>query len=124
MRTILVIDDEVAVRSVLQDILHDEGYRVLLADHAEEGLAYLRTVLVELVVSDVMLPGMTGVELCAVLAANRRFAGIPLMLMSAAQMPGDLPTPPYAGFLRKPFHLDELLQRIDDAVAAPQARRG
>lgn len=61
-KTILVVDDEEAVRESLSAVLEREGYRVLLAGSGEEGLQILKDQALQLVISDHNMPGMNGVE--------------------------------------------------------------
>ena len=101
-RSILVVDDHQAIRTVLVELLHEEGYRVRAA---VDGLAGLRAIAREppdLVVSDVMMPKIDGVSL----ATRLQGLGIPVVLLSAVYDDVDLPG---VRFLPKPFAVDDLL---------------
>ncbi|MGE5247590.1 MAG: response regulator, partial [Verrucomicrobiota bacterium] len=79
--TILIVDDERNQREILGAILKSEGYHPLLAGGGEEALRLLEREPVDLVLTDLIMPGMTGEELIdAVLARN---AGMPILLTSA-----------------------------------------
>ncbi len=82
--TILVVDDEPAIAEMLQDILEYEGYQVVTAGNGHEGLACVAAVRPQLVLSDVMMPGLDGRAFCRALQADPRYRGIPVVLMSAA----------------------------------------
>ncbi len=60
---ILVVDDELSMREFLSILLEREGYEVTVADSAEEALRLMDTALFDLVLSDVNMPGLSGIEL-------------------------------------------------------------
>ncbi len=110
----LVVDDEVGIRSLVQDLLEDEGYHVLLATDGVNALAVAQHDLPDLIVSDLMMPGMDGRILAARLHATPATAHIPVVLISAAYhpQPGDA----FAAVIHKPFDLDVLLHAIQTHV--------
>jgi putative two-component system response regulator len=81
--TILVVEDEPAVREMLQDALIELGYQVAPAESARAALAVLDQSAPDLVLTDVHLGGMTGVELCAQLKSDPRFQLIPVVILTA-----------------------------------------
>jgi CheY-like chemotaxis protein len=81
---VLVVDDDRDVRELLAELLTQEGYHVIMAASAEEALARTETVIPDLIVSDLMMPGMDGAELLARLASDARYAAIPTILLTAA----------------------------------------
>jgi len=62
MKTILVVDDDEAIRTLLQEELEDEGYKVLIATNARDALKMVAAEPMDLVVLDVRMPGMDGLE--------------------------------------------------------------
>ena len=62
MKTILVVDDDEAIRTLLQEELSDEGYRVLIAGNAREALKKVQEKALDLVILDIRMPGMDGLE--------------------------------------------------------------
>ncbi len=62
MKTILVVDDDEAIRTLLQEELEDEGYKVLIATNAREALKMVETDPLDLVILDIRMPGMDGLE--------------------------------------------------------------
>jgi CheY-like chemotaxis protein len=62
MKTILVVDDEEQIRLLLQEELVEEGYQVITADNAKDALKIVEQEALDLVVLDIRMPGMTGVE--------------------------------------------------------------
>jgi len=123
MATILVIDDEPTVRNLLYDILTDEGYHVVRTSDGAEGLVCLRTIIVDLILCDIMMPHMDGNAFATRLRADSRYDRLPLVMMSAASCQNTLPPSMYAAFLEKPFTIPALLSVLD-SVAAEQAVGG
>jgi two-component system response regulator MprA len=112
MMTILVVDDDPKILSVLGRGLRFEGYNVQLAADGPEALRSARIEPPDLVVLDIMLPGMDGLEVCRRL---RRGIDVPILMLTAR----DAVTDRIAGldsgaddYLIKPFDFDELLARI------------
>ena len=112
MPTILVVDDEPAIAGMLQDLLEDEGYHVVTAGNGQEGLACLPEARPQLVLSDVMMPGLDGRAFCRALQADPTYRSIPVVLMSAAAAPDARDGCTYAAFVHKPFDLDTLVGTI------------
>ncbi|HEX8346791.1 MAG TPA: response regulator transcription factor [Actinoplanes sp.] len=80
MHRVLVIEDDRAVRDGLQLSLRRQGHDVLVADSGEEGLVQLRTARPDIVVLDVMLPGIDGFEVCRRIRAN---GSVPIIMFTA-----------------------------------------
>lgn len=85
MRTLLIIDDDVRIRRRLQTLLAGAGYRVLLAANGVEGLSMLRTVVVDAILCDLMLPGMPGVQFVHRVRQMPEWQALPLILMHTPQ---------------------------------------
>lgn len=112
MTTILVVDDDSKIRSVLGRGLRFEGYDVHLAANGHEALRIARTTPLDLVVLDVMLPGMDGLEICRRL---RRGMNVPILMLTARDAVPDRIAGLDSGaddYLVKPFDFDELLARV------------
>ena len=78
-RTILVVDDEPTLRETLAEALDADGYRTITAADGPEALKRFRESRPELVVLDLMLPGMSGIEVCRVL---RRESDVPILMLT------------------------------------------
>ena len=112
MTTILVVDDDPKMRSVLSRGLRFEGYRVTLAPDGPEALRSAREELPDLVVLDVMLDEMDGLEVCRRL---RQGSNLPILMLTALDAVPDRIAGLDSGaddYLVKPFDFDELLARI------------
>lgn len=113
MPRILVVEDELPMRTALHDVLVDEGYRVLTAANGEEGLDRALKEKPDLLLLDVMMPGLDGFALCAEL--RRLACQTPVLMLTAKAQVEDRVTGLDAGaddYLVKPFSTDELLARV------------
>lgn len=109
---ILVVEDEVKITRFLRQGLTYEGYEVTVAYDGEEALAELRGETPDLVILDVMLPTIDGLEVCRRL---RAFSSVPVLMLTARDAVQDRVIGLDSGaddYLVKPFALDELLARI------------
>jgi PAS domain S-box-containing protein len=117
---ILVVEDEEGVRRVTERILCAHGYEVTAASGPEAALSLVETADVDLVLTDVVMPGMSGAMLVERLREEE--PRLPAIFMSGyTDRPGALP--PDAAFLSKPFSRQELLDRVADALEAPTPGR-
>jgi CheY-like chemotaxis protein len=114
---ILIAEDEEPIRALLAAVLADEGYRVTTVPDGQAALATLAAESHDLVVSNVMMPRLTGHELARALRADPALRGIPLILMSAAGA-HLVPTAPHAAYIPKPFDLDDLLATVERVLAS------
>jgi two-component system, NtrC family, response regulator AtoC len=122
--SLLVVDDDEAVGRVLTAILAQAGYRATLAPSAEAALATLEKLAVDLVISDVQMPGMDGLQLLRVLRA--RLPELPVVLLTAhgtVPMAVEAMREGAADFLLKPFDREEVLFVVRKALAATQRVR-
>jgi len=111
--TVLVVDDEPAIREVNATLLEDEGY---LVRHAKDGLEALDTIdddETDLIVSDVVMPRLDGASLVRKL--RRCGYVMPVVLMSAVYADVDLPG---VRFVPKPFEIDRLLGTVASALGS------
>jgi putative two-component system response regulator len=114
---ILVIDDETVIRMLVMEILESAGYEVVGADCAEEALSLLEDDDFDLVVSDVIMPGLSGLELLQAVQARR--ASLPVVLVTGAGTYETLSqalTRGAAGLVTKPFAHADLQSAVADAL--------
>jgi two-component system, response regulator, stage 0 sporulation protein F len=81
MKTILVVDDDEAIRTLLQEELEDEGYKVLIATNARDALKMVASEALDLVVLDIRMPGMDGLEALPRILGIKE--GLPVILNTA-----------------------------------------
>jgi len=109
---ILVVDDDRKIGSLLRRALAAEGYTVEVAANGVEGLQAAQDRPPELVILDVMMPGLDGIEVCRRLRAN---SSLPILMLTAKDEVRDRVIGLDAGaddYLVKPFDLEELLARV------------
>jgi putative two-component system response regulator len=114
-QTILVVDDDPGVRELLDEHLARLGHRVLGAASAEEALALLERWAPDLVLTDVMMNGMSGVELCRRIKSDARWHLVPVVILAALADPDARVAGLAAGaddFFAKPVDLTELETRV------------
>ncbi|MCE9644924.1 MAG: response regulator [Chloroflexi bacterium] len=114
--TILVIDDEPAIRFGLAVAIKRHGYRVIEAEDGRDGLQKARENLPDLIISDVMMPPPDGFELKKLLDADPRSASIPFIFLTARSGTRDRISGIRDGaddYIAKPFVMEELLARTD-----------
>jgi DNA-binding response OmpR family regulator len=111
-RTILVVDDEPTLREVLAENLEQEGYAVSLAADGREALTRFRADRPDLVILDLMLPELSGVEVCRIIRAE---SATPILMLTAKQGEIDKVVGLEVGaddYVTKPFSLRELVARV------------
>ena len=116
--TVLVIEDDPANRALLTALLERAGYRAVTAADGPSGLAAALETAPDIVLLDVGLPGMDGLEICRRLRADPRTVTMPVVLLTGRTSVDDVVAGLDAGaddFLAKPFHEAELLARLRSA---------
>jgi CheY-like chemotaxis protein len=117
MATILIVDDERPLRDLLVAVFAGSGYRVIEASDGRRALELAAAEHPDAVISDVMMPLMSGLELCRRLKADEGTRGVRVVLMSAV----DQQRAEGAGadaFVAKPFDIDELERLVDGLLRA------
>lgn len=113
MAHILVIDDSLVVRELLGELLLAHGYEVSLAETADKGYELLRQKIPDLIFSDIDLPDVNGIELCAMLRRLPETRHVPIIMITGRVQ--DQAKAFQAGaddFVMKPFNVDELIERV------------
>lgn len=119
---ILVVDDDAGLRRLLAKYLHENGYRVTTAEHAEDARHKLSLFLYDLIVLDVMMPHETGIELLTRLPAPHA----PVLMLTAMGEGDDRIRGLESGaddYLTKPFEPRELVLRIENILRRVMARK-
>ena len=120
-KKILVIEDDPAQVLMLQLRLKEEGFEVLSATDGKEGLRQAAEQTPDLVLLDVVLPGMSGIDVCIALKDDPRTKEIPVLLLTASAMRGledRVKTFGVAGCLVKPYEMSQLLEMIGGILHA------
>ena len=119
MKRILVIDDLPDNVFLLQDRLEREGYEVLKAYNGTMGIQKAEEEFPDLILLDVMLPDLSGFEVCKILTGSQKTRLIPIILLTALTDVENMKAGLQAGafdYIKKPFNRIELLARINSAL--------
>ena len=110
---VMVVEDDFAIRETLRELLEDQGFRVTGAANGREALAHLAEHEPRLILLDLMMPVMDGMEFRSAQQRDARWAHIPVVVISADQgLAQKASNMAVEGFLAKPFELEELIQTV------------
>ena len=122
-KTVLLVEDDLEIRDILQDLLEAEGYDVIPASHGRQALEFLAGVpaqdLPSLVVLDMMMPLVEGSQVLASMKSDPKLSPIPVVVLSAVarERPAGA-----AAFLRKPIPLQKFFDTVRGFVEAGMPR--
>jgi len=119
--TILVVDDDPVILQLLQVNFEMEGFTVITAADGQQGVDRTRADRPDVVVSDVMMPRMSGIELVAELKGDPSTSGIPILLLTAKAQQTDIGAGMDAGaddYVTKPFEPLDLVDRVNRLLNA------
>ena len=122
-RTVLIIEDEKLIIVSTQMVLEAAGFRVESATNGEEGIAKARSRAPDLILLDIMMPGIDGWETLTRLKRDQATAGIPVVIFTAReharghQKSSEMGA---ADYFRKPFEPDELIELVEKHVGQGQ----
>ncbi len=114
MSNILVVEDEVGIALLLADVLEDEGYTVILAENGRIALGVLDKHTITLIITDLMMPVMNGMELCQQLIQRGQHP--PIIILSAVAHSIAAHEVGAAAVLGKPFHITHLLATVHHMI--------
>jgi DNA-binding response OmpR family regulator len=117
---ILVADDDRDIRDLVSFRLQREGYRTVTAEDGVQALDGVRAETPDLVVLDVMMPGLSGLDVTAALRADARYASLPIILLTARVQESDVALGFDSGaddYMIKPFSPRELVSRVQAVLA-------
>jgi two-component system cell cycle response regulator len=126
MKKVLVIDDLPENVFMLQDRLEHEGYEVITAYDGKTGIEKALNELPDLILLDIMMPDVTGIEVCKTLTRNPETSGIPIILVTAKSGAEDTKEGLESGafdYIKKPFNKIELLARVKSALKLSEAQK-
>ncbi|HBA89088.1 MAG TPA: hybrid sensor histidine kinase/response regulator [Geobacter sp.] len=124
---LLIVEDSATQAELLEGLLLQHGYQVQVARNGREGLEKTRELLPELVLSDIMMPEMTGFELCNAIKSDKRLKRIPVILLTSLDDPKDLIRGLECradNFITKPYREQDLLLRIETILAGGEPSAG
>ena len=115
-KTVLVVEDDPVILRLLEVNFELEGFNVLLAQDGEAGIAAARAGRPDVIVTDIMMPRVSGIELVEALKGDPSTASIPIVLLSAKAQSGDLRAGMESGadaYVTKPFEPLDLIDRVN-----------
>lgn len=121
MPTALVIEDDDAVRTLVQKLLESDGFTVLTAADGLEGLVQLEGLKPDVVLCDVMMPNLDGMEFTRAIKKHSSTRNLPVIFLTAKTDTRTIAEGISAGakfYLTKPFNHAELLQKVRKALGA------
>ncbi len=114
-KLILMVEDEARNLTLLRDLLQVSGYRTIEATDGEQGVELAKASKPDLILMDVLMPKMDGLEATRILKADTTTSNIPILVLTSYAMKGDKETILQAGcdgYLAKPFDIQELLKEV------------
>jgi len=117
---VLVVEDDPVILRLLEVNFELEGFTVLLAHDGAEGIEVARTHQPSVIISDIMMPHTSGLELVETLKADPDTKAIPIILLSAKAQTSDLKTGMEAGaddYVTKPFEPLDLVERVNELLS-------
>jgi two-component system cell cycle response regulator DivK len=124
MSLILIVEDNAKNLKLVRDVLQAKGYETLDAGTAEDGLRLARERAPNLILMDIQLPGMSGIDAIKALRAEPATAGIPVIAITASVMVQDrkeIVSAGFDGFIEKPFNLRNFMDIIQKTLQARSA---
>ena len=120
VRTVLVVEDDQPIGEVLVTAINAErGYAATRVETADDALATLARAVPDLLLLDIRLPGMSGLELYDRIKADERFRGLPIVFETGGRDYGEaLRERGIATYIKKPFDVDELVRFVRRLVPA------
>lgn len=116
-KRILIVDDEPDLVETIQVALEIENYETLVAFEGYRGLDRARNERPDLIILDVMLPGMNGYKVCRLLKFDEQYKRIPIIMLTAEAQERDRRTGEETGadfYMTKPFSTDKLLAKVHE----------
>jgi putative two-component system response regulator len=118
--TILIVDDSRPIRNLVQNGLKEAGFQTLLAENGKEALRLLNRQQPDLIVSDINMPEMDGVELCRAIHADPQLAALPFVVISSIkdrEQMRQILKEGASDYVVKPFNIDQLVIHIERFLA-------
>jgi len=119
MKTVLVIEDNLEIRENTAEILELAGFRVITAQNGKDGLSVAHSENPDIVLCDIMMPGIDGYQVIKELRDNPLTAGIPFIYVTASAEKADMKIAMEMGadgYVRKPFDITDLMDAIENVT--------
>lgn len=116
------MDDERALADAMRELLEIEGYRAVVTYESDKALDAIRLENPDLLLLDVGMPRVSGLDLCRMVRNDTRLAGLPVIMVSAMAVAEDVQAGLAAGadgYLKKPFTVAKLLESVQQVLGPP-----
>ena len=126
-KEILIVDDEPDVVVPIQFLMEQQGYRVMAAERGEDALDLIYHYKPDLVILDIMLPGIDGYEVCEIIRLDLNYRDVKIMFLTAKGREVDIAKGLTLGadaYLTKPFSNDELVAKVKELLEKTHAETG
>ena len=126
-KEILIVDDEPAVVVALQFLMEQQGYNVLIAKRGEDALDQIYKYKPDLVILDIMLPGIDGYEVCEIVRLNPDYRDIKILFLTARRDEVEIAKGLALGadaYITKPFSNDKLVAAVNQVLESTHAEAG
>jgi len=126
-KEILIVDDEPGVVVPIQFLMEQQGYIVMVAERGEDALDLIYHYKPDLVILDIMLPGIDGYEVCEIVRLNPNYRDVKIMFLTAKGREVDIAKGLTLGadaYLTKPFSNDELVAKVKELLEKTHAETG
>jgi CheY-like chemotaxis protein len=120
MAKLVYVDDEAAIRKMVAVALRDTPHELLFARDGVEGLELIRRELPEVVFTDIVMPRMSGLELCEALRADPVLRAVPIIIVTASAQRSEIEHVMRCGatgFMAKPFSMAELREKVEQYLS-------
>ena len=121
---ILVVDDDIAIRTLIQDILDDVHYKVILVADGSAALTAMETVVPDLVTLDLDMPGIHGGQVLELIRQHEDLRDVKVVIITSATLIAPRVKELAQAVLQKPFDIDDLLEVIQRLIPPPKPERG
>lgn len=113
--SVLIVEDNDDLQLLFQLVLESEGYEVVVADNGIDALNFIDTVRPQLILMDIMMPGVSGIEVARSIKQKQDYESLPILLVSAIDrlQERQLDYSKASDILYKPFDLDELVNKVE-----------
>jgi signal transduction histidine kinase len=123
---VLIVDDTIANLQLLGTMLNEEHYNLAIAENGQKALEIAETNLPDLILLDIMMPGMDGYDVCVKLQENPKTKNIPIIFLTAKSEVDDIVkgfTLGAVDYIPKPFHKEELIARVKTHLQLVDSKR-
>jgi DNA-binding response OmpR family regulator len=114
VKTVLIVDDELDIVEAVKAILEEERYKVVTCGNGRDAMKCLEESRPDLAIVDIMMPVMNGYETIKAIRQRSNLQKLPILVMSAIVPTVKAKEYTWAGFLKKPFSLKELLKQVHE----------